>query len=125
MSDRPVDDEFFKSEAVQSELEDIQETYTDLLKMSAGLSDFTPEERIDHIEKTLELIAKQKIFYARLALASHGLDPEDGNEEASFVKERIDTMSKQYSGGMDLMMILQTMEDKLRTWRKEIRDAES
>ena len=34
-------------------------------------------------------------------------------------------MSKQYSGGMDLMMILQTMEDKLQSWRKEIKDAQS
>jgi len=118
-----TDDKFFESDAVRTELEDIQQTYTDLLKMSAGLSDFTPEERLDHIEKTLELIAKQKVFYARLALASHGMSPDDGNEEATFVKERIDTMSKQYSGGMDLMMILQTMEDKLQGWRREIKDA--
>jgi hypothetical protein len=119
-----TDDKFFESDAVRTELEDIQQTYTDLLKMSAGLSDFTPEERLDHIEKTLELIAKQKVFYARLALASHGMSPDEGNEEASFVKERIDTMSKQYSGGMDLMMILQTMEDKLQGWRREIKDAQ-
>jgi len=118
-------DNFFQSEAVVEELEDIQKTYTDLLKMSSGLAEFTPKERLDHIEKTLELIAKQKIFYARLALASHGVSPEDGNEEAAFVKDRIDLMSKQHSGGMDLMMILQTMEDKLQNWRKEIRDAES
>jgi hypothetical protein len=119
-------DNFFKSEAVVEELEDIQKTYTDLLQMSSGLADFSPAERLDHIEKTLELIAKQKVFYARLALASHGISPEDeGSEEASFVKDRIDTMSKQYSGGMDLMMILQTMEDKLQKWRKEIRNAES
>jgi hypothetical protein len=124
MSDRPVDDPFFQSDAVRTELEDIQTTYTDLLKMSAGLSEFSPEERLDHIEKTLELIAKQKVFYARLALASHGVSPEDANEEAAFVKDRIDTMSKQYSGGMDLMMILQTMEEKLQGWRKEIRDAQ-
>lgn len=120
-----TDDKFFESDAVRTELEDIQKTYTDLLKMSAGLSDFTTEERLDHIEKTLELIAKQKVFYARLALASHGMSPDDGNEEASFVKERIDTMSKQYSGGMDLMMILQTMEDKLQGWRREIKNAKS
>lgn len=120
-----TDDSFFKSEAVVEELEDIQGTYTELLKMSAGLSDFTTEERLNHIEKTLELIAKQKVFYARLALASHGVSPDDANEEAAFVKDRIDTMSKQYSGGMDLMMILQTMEDKLQGWRKEIKNAES
>tara|TARA_A100001201_G_scaffold66864_1_gene62330 strand:+ start:258 stop:620 length:363 start_codon:yes stop_codon:yes gene_type:complete len=118
-------DGFFKSDLVVEELEDIQQTYTDLLKMSAGLSDFSPQERLDHIEKTLELIAKQKVFYSRLALASHGVDPETEDEDAKYIKDRIDTMSQNYSGGMNLMMILQTMEDKLQTWRREIKDAES
>ena len=120
-----TDESFFKSDVVKDELDDIQETYTDLLQMSAGLKDFTPQERLDHIEKTLELIAKQKVFYSRLALASHGISPDDENEEAKFVKDRIDTLSQAYSGGMNLMMIMQTMEDKLQTWRKEIKDAQS
>lgn len=89
-------EEFFKSEVVKDELDDIQETYTDLLQMSAGLKDFTPQQRLDHIEKTLELIAKQKVFYSRLALASHGVNPDDENEEAKFVKNRIDVMSAEY-----------------------------
>jgi len=117
-----TEDTFFQSEAVRDELQDIEKTYSDLLKMSAGLSDFSPEERLDHIEKTLELIAKQKVFYARLALASHGIGQDDASEEAEFVRDRIDTMSKQYSGGMDLMMILQSMEDKLQGWRKELKN---
>ena len=119
-----MSNDFFKSDVVQEELEDIQTTYTDLLKMSAGLSTISPEERLDHINKTLELIAKQKVFYSRLALASHGIDEED--EDASFVKEKIDTLSTQYSGGMNLMFILQSMEDKLLGWKKELtEDAES
>tara|TARA_B100000212_G_scaffold317869_1_gene273851 strand:+ start:1768 stop:2124 length:357 start_codon:yes stop_codon:yes gene_type:complete len=118
-----MSNDFFKSDVVQEELEDIQSTYTDLLKMSAGLSTFSPAERLDHINKTLELIAKQKVFYSRLALASHGIDEED--EDAAFVKDKIDTLSTQYSGGMNLMVILQSMEDKLMVWKKELSDAES
>ena len=114
-------DSFFQTDQMQKEMEDIQTCYTDLLKMSAGLKDFNPQQKKDHIEKTLELIAKQKVFYARLALASH----EEGNEETvAFVKERVDQMSQVYSGGMNLMQILDTMEEKLRGWRKEL-DAES
>jgi hypothetical protein len=72
------------------------------------------------------LIAKQKVFYSRLALASHGMDPTDENDnEAKYVKDRIDLLSQEYSGGLNLMMILQTMEDKLQAWRKELRDAKS
>ena len=65
--------DFMQSEVVQSELEQIQECYTDLLKMSSGLKDFNPKERLEHIEKTMELVAKQKVFYARLQLAANEL----------------------------------------------------
>jgi len=119
-------DDFFKSDVVREEIEEIQEVYTELLKMSAGLKDFDPEQRLEHVEKTLELIAKQKVFYSRLALASHGIEPGATEEsEAKFVKDKIDLLSQEYSGGMNLMMILQTMEDKLQTWRKELKDAKS
>tara|TARA_X000000368_G_scaffold169176_1_gene133464 strand:- start:49 stop:417 length:369 start_codon:yes stop_codon:yes gene_type:complete len=119
------EESFFESDVVQKELTDIQETYTQLLKISSGLAEFSPSERLDHINKTLELIAKQKVFYSRLALASHNISGDENDEEATFVKEKIDTLSAQYSGGLNLMLILQQMEDKLRSWKKEIQDAES
>ena len=121
-----TDNEFFKSDVVKDEVDQIQECYTELLKMSAGLKEFDPEQRLEHVEKTLELIAKQKVFYSRLPLASHGIDPTDeDNNEAKYVKDRIDLLSQEYSGGLNLMMILDTMENKLQAWRKELRDAKS
>ena len=113
------DFDFFKSEVVQEELEAIQECYTELLKMSAGLKEFNPHERLEHIEKTLELVAKQKVFYARLQLAANELQDDDSAKE---IKKRIEMMSTEYSGGLNLTMVLDQMENKLRTWRKELRE---
>ena len=112
-------DDFFKSQVVQKELEQIQECYTELLKMSSGLADFSPKERLDHIENTLELDAKQKVFYARLQLPANELQDDDS---AKAIKERIEVMSGQFSGGMNLTMILDHMEEKLRGWRKDLRE---
>ena len=112
------DFDFFKSEVVQEELEAIQECYTELLKMSAGLKEFNPHERLEHIEKTLELVAKQKVFYARLQLAANELQDDDSAKE---IKKRIEMMSTEYSGGLNLTMVLDQMENKLRTWRKELK----
>ena len=114
------DFDFFKSEVVQKELEAIQECYTELLKMSAGLKEFNPHERLEHIEKTLELVAKQKVFYARLQLAANELQDDDSAKE---IKSRIELMSTEYSGGMNLTMVLDQMENKLRMWRKELKES--
>ena len=105
--------DFMQSEVVQEELEHIQQCYTELLKMSAGLKDFQPKERLEHIEKTLELVAKQKVFYARLQLAANELQDDDSAKE---IKSRIEMMSTEYSGGLNLTMVLDQMENKLRTW---------
>ncbi len=113
------DFDFFKSEVVQEELEAIQECYTELLKMSAGLKEFNPHERLEHIEKTLELVAKQKVFYARLQLAANELQDDDSAKE---IKKRIEMMSTEYSGGLNLTMVLDQMENKLRAWRKELKE---
>ena len=112
--------DFMQSEVVQSELEQIQQCYTELLQMSAGLKDFSPKERLDHIEKTLELVAKQKVFYARLQLAANELQDDDSAKE---IKSRIEMMSTEYSGGMNLTMVLDQMENKLRSWRKELKES--
>ena len=109
---------FLKSEVVQEELEAIQECYTELLKMSAGLKQFNPQERLEHIEKTLELVAKQKVFYARLQLAANELQDDDSAKE---IKKRIEMMSTEYSGGLNLNMVLDQMESKLRQWRSDLK----
>ena len=116
-------EDFFKSEVVKGELDDLQGTYTELLKMSQNFQDFAPHERIDHINKTLELISKQKVFYSRLQMMVNYVE-EDGDEpsEVAQMKERIDNLSAIYSGGNNLLQILQVMEDKLLGWKRDIQN---
>ena len=62
-------EDFFQSDVVRESLEDIQTTYTELLKMSAGFAEYDIKKRVEHIDKTLELIAKQKaVSYTHLTL---------------------------------------------------------
>lgn len=115
-------DEFFKSEIVQEELNDLQSTYTDLLRMSQNFADYDDDMKIDHINKTLELIAKQKVFYSRIEMMANYVQ-EDGDEESEVqeMKERIDTISNLYSNGEgNLLQILQVMENKLLGWKKTL-----
>ena len=118
-----MNEDFFRSEVIQAELDDLQTTYNDLLKMSSKLNQLDKSQQLDHINKTLELIAKQKVFYARLQLMSNYVtDDEDGkSSDVKEVKERIDQVSNLYSGGStNLLDILQAMEDKLLCWKRDL-----
>ena len=49
---------------------------------------------------------------------------EDGDEpsEVAQMKDRIDNLSSIYSGGSNLMQILQVMEDKLLGWKRDLQE---
>jgi hypothetical protein len=118
-----MNEDFFRSEVIAKELDDLQTTYNELLKMSSKLNTLDKVQQLDHINKTLELVAKQKVFYARLQLMSTYVtnEEDDQSSDVKEVKERIDMVSNLYSGGnSNLLDILQAMEDKLLCWKKDL-----
>ena len=117
-------DDFLKSEVIKEELDDLQRTYTELLSMSQDFSSYDKEGQIDHINKTLELIAKQKVFYARLQLMEQHITYEEDEKDSEVMdmKKRIDNVSGMYSGGKNLLEILEAMETKLLQWKSALLD---
>ena len=93
---------FFNSEQVQSNLQDIFDTYQEVASMTAQLSTMSREERLDHIEDCKNLIDKQKTFYGRLCLAAS----ED--REAADMKSRINALSNAF-GYKDLAECMDAM----------------
>ena len=87
--------------------------------MSQEFEGFDTGQKIEHINKTLELIAKQKVFYSRREMmANYVAEEEDSETEVQEMKERIDLLSTMYTGGSgNLLQVLQVMEDKLIGWK--------
>ena len=93
---------FFNSQQVQSNLQDIFDTYQEVAAMTAKLATMSREERLDHIEDCKNLIDKQKTFYGRLCLAAS----ED--REAADMKSRINALSNAF-GYKDLAECMDAM----------------
>ena len=110
-------DRFYESQPVIDEIKDMERLYTDLARLSIKFNTLTEEDKIDHHEKTLMLIAKQKVFYARLCLMAVE------NEEAKVIKTQLDKMSTVYSQGRTIQDVLGEMEDKLRVFKKQLDEA--
>ena len=81
---------FFKSEIVQDNLQDIFETYKGIAAMSSELPHMDKHGRIQHINDTLMLVEKQKVFYTRFVLASMS------DEEAMDMKIRIYSLTSAF-----------------------------
>ena len=96
---------FFNSQQVQTNLQDIFDTYQEVAAMTAKLATMSREQKLDHIEDCKALIDKQRTFYGRLCLAAS----ED--KEAADMKLRINALSNAF-GYKDL---LECMDAMIRT----------
>ena len=107
-------DPFYKSPIIGQEIKEMEQLYMDLARLSIDYPKMDGDGKREHIDATMTLIAKQKVFYARLCL----LSSED--KEAAEIKHHIDEMSKIYANGKSLHDLLSSMEDKLRGFKKEL-----
>ena len=57
--------EFFDSEVVQEELQDITDLQKELYGSMLSFGDLPEEDKKDHIELLIELLEKQRIMYTR------------------------------------------------------------
>ena len=107
---------FFQSEQVQMNLQDIFNTYQEVASMTSQLGSMNREEKLEHIEDCKTLIDKQKTFYGRLCLAAS----EDS--EAADMKTRINALSNAF-GYRDLAECMDAMVMTLeQAARREVDD---
>ena len=65
--------EFFQSEIVREELEEINELQQEVYGSLMSFNAMSSEDKMEHIEKLISLLEKQKVMYTRLSLSD---DPE-------------------------------------------------
>ena len=61
--------EFFASEIVREELDEINKMQETVYSNMMSFSDLSREEQIEHVELLIELLQKQKVMYTRLSLS--------------------------------------------------------
>ena len=65
--------DFFDSEIVKEELQEIRDLQNDIYGKIMKLHMFDRDEKVEHIDLLAELLEKQKVMYTRLSLSD---DPE-------------------------------------------------
>ena len=58
--------EFFDSDIVREELQEINELQLSIYKNAMKFGTFSREDKVDHIEKLTELLERQRVMYTRI-----------------------------------------------------------
>ena len=60
---------FFDSDIVREELQEINELQLSIYKNAMKFGTFSREDKVEHIEKLTELLERQRVMYTRISLS--------------------------------------------------------
>ena len=109
--------EFFSSEIVQDELNEINEMQQEIYDKLMNIRELSHEERVDHIDKLTILLEKQRIMYTRLSLSDDPL--------AKDMKEQLEK-SVQLMGfppGTSIQVLFDGMDQTIKNLKQQLVDS--
>jgi hypothetical protein len=105
---------FFDSDIIQNELKEINFLQEDIYKNVLNFGFMTKEEKMEHIEKLMLLVEKQKIMYTRLSLSD---DPK-ALEMKESLKKSIVIMG--FPPDTDMNVLFGSMAKTIESLKKHI-----
>ena len=106
--------EFFESEIVREELNDINKLQEEIYGSVFSFATLSPEKRKEHIEDLVELLDKQRIMYTRLSLSD---DPEAIKMKEQLA-ESVQIMG--YPKGTDINVLFDTMKKTIEKMKDAV-----
>ena len=105
---------FFDSEIVQEELNEINELQQEVYGKMLNVMHLATEEQVEHIDKLKLLLEKQKIMYARLSLSD---DPA-----ALKLKNQIEqsVVMMGFPAGTDINVLFDGMDKTINDLKKHV-----
>ena len=107
---------FFDSEIVKEELEEINELQQEVYGDAFKLMRMSSAERVEHVENLETLLEKQKIMYARVSLSD---DPQ-AIEMKKNLEKSVKLMG--FPTGTDMAQIFDAMDKTIEKLRQSIVD---
>ena len=106
--------DFFKSEIVQEELDEIHSMQEDLYGNMLNFGSLSEEDKKYHIEALIELLEKQRIMYTRLTLSD---DPQ-AIELLANLKKSVVLMG--FPPNTDVQTLFNSMRDTIDNLKKQV-----
>ena len=108
--------DFFKSNIVREELEDINRLQAVIYEDSQNYVSLNREERVEHIENLTELLEKQRVMYTRLSLSE---DPQ-AMKMKSDLEQSVTLLG--FPKGTDISVLFSGMTQTIESLKERIDD---
>ena len=106
--------EFFDSDIVRQELQEINELQMSIYKNAMKFGTFSREDKVDHIERLTELLERQKVMYTRISLSD---DPEAIDLKIHLQKS-VELMG--FPEGTDMLLLFSGMSNTIDNMKSQL-----
>ena len=108
--------EFFESEIVREELEDINSLQKEIYANIMNITELSLDDQKEHVEKLEILLEKQQLMYTRVSLSD---DPE-AVKMKKHLEESVTMLG--FPSGTDIRMLFSHMSQTIKKLREKIVD---
>ena len=105
---------FFDSDIVREELQEINELQMSIYKNAMKFGTFSREDKVDHIERLNELLERQKVMYTRISLSD---DPEAIDLKIHLQKS-VELMG--FPEGTDMLLLFSGMSNTIDNMKSQL-----
>ena len=106
--------DFFDSDIVREELQEINELQMSIYKNAMKFGTFSREDKVEHIEKLTELLERQRVMYTRISLSD---DPE-AIDLKKHLQKSVELMG--FPEGTDMCLLFTSMSNTIENLKKGI-----
>ena len=105
---------FFDSEIVKKELAEINKLQEQVYSRAFGYPLMSREDKVEHIDKLITLLEKQKVMYTRLSLS----DSPEAKKMTQTLQKSISSMG--FPPGTDMQILFSSMNETIQTLKQDI-----
>ena len=106
--------DFFDSDIVREELQEINELQMSIYKNAMKFGTFSREDKVEHIERLTELLERQKVMYTRISLSD---DPEAIDLKIHLQKS-VELMG--FPEGTDMLLLFSGMSNTIDNMKSQL-----
>ena len=105
---------FFDSEIVKKELAEINKLQEQVYSRAFQYPLMSREDKVEHIDKLVTLLEKQKVMYTRLSLS----DSPEAKKMTQTLQKSISSMG--FPPGTDMQILFSSMNETIQTLKQNI-----